>query len=639
LAIVLVLAGLIAGAFGLYKKFGLMRAAAAPKLNLLLITLDTTRADHLGCYGNAAAQTPNLDRLAQEGARFARCTSCSPLTLPSHASIMTGVCPNVHGARRNGTGHLSAANQTLAETLLAAGYRTAAAVGSFVLNRQFGVAQGFEDYHDVIRIGAGDALQAERRADVVCDDAIKLLQSHAAGRFFLWVHFYDPHYPYLSSRHPDPSSPEAYADEIAFMDENIGRLLAELRRLKLDADTLVVAVGDHGEGLGQHDESTHGFFLYDTTLHVPLIFRLPGKIDAGSVISSPVRTIDILPTSLDLLDRPEMPDIEGTSFCALFHGQNLPASLPSYSETFEANTQFGLSPLRSLERDGWKYILAPESELYDLTADPGESRDLASGQVEQAASLRQQLRSFVAEGLPPVPIDSQAGLNPDEVRRLESLGYVGHSTSLPSTLAAELDLFEPKGGNPRSYAAAIRLDSQARDAYANGQFAKAEELFRRLIQDMPDAPQPHAGLAKAVRSQGRLDEALEIVRATLESSPDNEYVRTTYGSLLTDAKRWEEAVAQFQLVLRQNPSNTTVLQNTGLALIFLGRLDEAEQHLQIGLSVQPDSTRLLRAMGALRARQNRMPEAAEYLRKALAIDPNYREAAEDLRQVERALPP
>ena len=627
---------LIAGAGLSWLGWRAKHPAAAPKLNLLLITLDTTRADHLGCYGDTAARTPNLDQLARDGVRFAQCVCSCPLTLPSHTSLMTGVNPYVHGARWNGTSYVSAANQTLAESLQAAGYRTRAAIASFVLNRQFGLAQGFEVYHDVVPPAAGAPLEAERRADAVCTDAIDLLQSLHGERFFLWVHFYDPHLPYVSQQHPDPTSPEAYADEISFMDEHVGRLLGELQRLKLDANTLVVAVGDHGEGLGQHDEPTHGYFLYESTLHVPLILRCPGVLGAGQAVAAPVRTIDVAPTILALLGCPELPNIEGTSLLPLLRGQELQTPLPAYAETFEANTQFGLSPLRSLRQDRWKFILAPEPELYDLADDPNESNNLASAQPELVARLPQELRTLIADAPPPVQRDAQAGLTAEDMKRLQSLGYVGAAATMPADLQSELDLITPHGGNPRDYAKLFHVSAQAREAIAKGRFAAAEGLYRQMIESLPAAPQPYAGLADALRGQQRVPEALDAVQAALARAPDDMHIRATYGSLLSDAGRWPEAAAQFQTVLRQAPRDTVVLHNMGVALAFLGKLDEAEQHFQLGLSIQADSPCLLQAMGVLRSRQGRLTEAVTYLRKALAIDPEFKQAAQDLQDVERS---
>ena len=319
----------------------------------------------------------------------------------------------------------------------------------------------------------------------------------------------------MSQQHPDAASPEAYADEISFMDEHVGRLLGELQRLKLDANTLVVAIGDHGEGLGQHDEPAHGFFLYESTLHVPLIFRCPGVLGAGLAVAAPVRTIDIAPTILALLGCPELPNIEGTSLLPLLRGQVLQSPLPAYAETFEANTQFGLSPLRSLRQGQWKFILAPEPELYDLADDPNESNNLASAQPDLVARLPQELRTLIADAPPPVQRDAQAGLTAEDMKRLQSLGYVGAAATMPADLQSELDSIAPHGGNPRDYASLFHVSAKAREAIAKGRFPAAEGLYREMIESLPAAPQPYAGLADALRGQQRVAEALDAVQAAL----------------------------------------------------------------------------------------------------------------------------
>ncbi|HVP12878.1 MAG TPA: sulfatase-like hydrolase/transferase [Phycisphaerae bacterium] len=635
-AIVLIITALLAGGVWTLHRLGVFSRFSTPKLNLLLITLDTTRADALGCYGGTNATTPNLDKLAAAGVRCTQCVTSCPMTLPAHASIMTGLSSFVHGARTNGTACVPASNLTLAKTLQAAGCRTRAVIASFVLNKQFGLDQGFEVYHDVVPPSAGAALEAERRADAVADDAIKLMQSLGSDRFFMWVHFYDPHRPYISARHPDRSSPEAYADEVSFMDEHIGRLLQELQRLKLDSNTLVVAVGDHGEGLGQHDEPTHGYFLYDTTLRVPLIFRCPGVLDVGRVVNPQIRTIDIAPTILALLGCDEMPGIQGANVLPLLRGQPMPSALPAYAESLEANAVFGLSPLRSLQRDGWKFILAPEPELYNLAADPNEANNLAAVEADRSARLRQELRTFIAEAPPPAQQNPTEGLKVEDVHRLRSLGYVGGTVSMPADRQAELDSFEPRGGNPRNYAKFFDSFSQAQESIKHGRFPKAERLAREMIEQIPSAAQPYGILAEALGGQQRVPEAIAAAQEALKRAPDDGYILSMYGSLLSDAGRWEDAAAQFRLVLGRNPRDIVVLHNMGVALAFLGRLDEAEQHFQLGLSIQPDSPCLLQAMGVLRSRQNRPTEAKAYLRKALAIDPNFQQAAKDLQDLEGA---
>jgi len=659
------------------------RRAAAGKFNVLLITADTTRADYLGCYGRERARTPNIDRLSAEGTLFTRCTTCSPFTLPSHSSILTAVYPYAHGARRNGTGRLAEANVTLAEALQEAGYRTQATVASFVLNREFGTAQGFEVYHQVVAEEARDALHAERKGDEVCADALEMLGALAEQRFFLWVHFYDPHYPYESARVRDADSPAAYEDEITFMDTQIGRLLHELARLGLERETLVVLVGDHGEGLGQHDELRHGTFLYDTTLHVPLILRCPTVVPNGKRVTARVRTIDIAPTILDLVGCPPWDHAQGVALRPLLSGDKPELELAAYAESLDANDQFGLSLLRSLSVGEWKYILAPKPELYQLASDAGEARNRQADEPSVATRMREQLRMLLAAA-PPPPAEEHVAVTLDDadIARLESLGYVA-SVGDDDHTRTELDRFEPQGGNPQDYAHLFTWKAQATGAMGRKAYGEAERLLRQLVEAVPDAAQQQVELANAVLQQGRLDEALgifehavamtsgdhsqpnqtipnlprvqlnlavalrgagrleEALKAYQRSvavAPDYGRARWAYGNfLLFVGRKYAEAATQLAIALEYMPDDLDTLHDLGVALTVLRRFDQAERYLQRALQNQPNTPRVLQAMGILRLQQRRLGEAAEYFRKTLKLKPNSPEAKAALQRVQQLM--
>ena len=606
--------------------------------SVLLITMDTTRADYLGCFGRTTAQTPNIDRLAREGTVFTRCTASAPLTLPSHASILTGVYPYVHGARENGTGRLAGSNETLAETLKAAGFATQATIASFVLNRQFGIAQGFDVYHEVARPASGSALSAERRGDEVCDDALAMLHSLAGQRFFLWVHFYDPHFPYVSERVKDESSPLAYADEIAFMDTQIGRLLSALRELRLEQDTLVVAVTDHGEGLNDHEEWEHGYFLYETTLHTPLIFRCPGVIPAGKTVSAQVRTIDIAPTVLDLLRLPAWEQAQGISLAGLVTGQKPDPNLAAYGETFLTQAEYGMSQLRSLTAGGWKFVWAPKPELYRLPSDPGEARNLVAEEPQHAADMLAQLRQLIADAPPPpAKEDSTAILTADDRNRLESLGYVAGPSSQDEGLT-ELDRFEPRGGNPRDYARSFKLISrELPQLRQQREYKRAEQLLRQLMESMPDAAHLPAHLAEVLDAQGRTDEAAQMFEHAVTLAPNDYLVRMKYGTFLRRSNRPADALAQFAVVVENWPHATEPISQVALVLGALGDFDAAEEKLQYALQLEPKNVRLLRALGVVYEDAGKLTDAIRYLNEALALDPTFQECEKDRDRVSQKL--
>ncbi len=377
--------------------------AARPGANVLLVTLDTVRADRVGCYGGAVA-TPALDRLAREGVRFAQASSPAPLTLPAHASLLSGLLPPAHGLRNNGAGAFPADRPTLATALAARGYRTAAFLGAFVLDRRFGLDRGFATYDDEIERGPDTApsLEAERRGDQVVDRALAWLERPGENDqpFFLWVHLYDAHAPYappapFRERHAG----RPYDGEVAFADAQVGRLLAALDRLGLAGDTVVAVAADHGEALGEHGELTHGFFLYEPTLHVPLLLRAPGNFRGGTVVETPVGLADLGPTLSGLVEgglavaAPE--GLAGRDLSAALLAGEEPPAADLYAETHYPEV-FGWSRLAALRRREVKYVDAPRPELYDLRRDPGEKTE--SFRQGGAAGIRRADRRDRASG-------------------------------------------------------------------------------------------------------------------------------------------------------------------------------------------------------------------------------------------------
>jgi arylsulfatase A-like enzyme len=363
LRVVLVVFGLTVLATGL---FFCQRVAFPRRPNVLLITLNTTRADRLGCYGYALALTPTLDALAAEGVLFERAYTPAPLTLPSHASIMTGLYPPKHGLLINGRGCLDESVSTLAEVVRDAGYDTGAFLGSFVLNSKFGLVRGFTEYDDDMTNTdpTDDGLHRQRDGIWVVDAALKWLGRSRKQPFFCWVHLYDPHAPYLahSDLFGDEFAQRPYDAEIAYDDRQFARLVGFLKTRGLDSRTLVVVVGDHGEGLGEHSELRHGMTLYNSTMHVPLIFRRSNHLSAGRRISTNVSMVDVSPTILELLGLSGLRNATGRSFKPALLGELLPA-IPCYGETDEPFIENGWSPQRSLTEGNWKYIKTTRQAL------------------------------------------------------------------------------------------------------------------------------------------------------------------------------------------------------------------------------------------------------------------------------------
>jgi arylsulfatase A-like enzyme len=428
------------------------RERPSRSLNVVIITLDTTRADRLPVYGFMDTSMPALEQLARAGVVFDQATSVSPLTLPAHTSLFTGLLPPGHGVRDNADEALAARHTTLAEVLHDRGFRTGAFVGSIVVGPERGLAQGFDRYSGVgsarpDRSPAEDPGQSpagsrgrQRRADAVVTDAIRWLDDVAGSRFFLWAHLYDPHGPY------DPPEPyrstysDPYIAEIAFADSQIGRLLDALEARRLMGRTIVIVAGDHGESLGDHGEQTHGVFIYESVLRVPLIIRSPA-VSPGR-IGGVVRLTDVMPTVLELLGIPA-PRMDGVSLVDLLTGRLPTLDLEAYSES-EYPRRLGWSPLRALRDGRFKLIDAPRPELYDLERDPFEERNVYAERQTMAAAMIQRLQVLAR---PHSPTGSQSSEKPAVLPSqltadLAALGYVGSRP--PRAHATSESLPDPK---------------------------------------------------------------------------------------------------------------------------------------------------------------------------------------------------
>lgn len=587
--------------------------------NVVLITLDTTRADHLGCYGHPDDPTPNIDRLAADGTRFAQCTSAAPSTLPSHATILTAAYPYVHGVRHNVGYRLTEANATLAEALKPAGYRTAAYVGAFVVNRDTGLDQGFDTYDDPGR-------RHERPADEVCDGAIDWIRRQANEKFFLWAHFFDPHYPYDPPEPFRSSCPDPYQGEIVFADQQVGRLLEELHRLGLEEKTLVVLTADHGEGLGQHAEQTHLYFVYDTTMSVPLIFCCPGQIPRGSVVPTQVRNVDIAPTVLAFLGLPTesaLPDAQGTSLVMRMLGEADQSDLAAYGETLAGRIVLGTSALRCLRTGGWKYIHAPRPELYDIRQDPGETNNLVAREAQRAAAMRERLREIIAASPEPAAADdASVRLDQATLDRLQGLGYAGGSSAAPFSALNEVDRFDPVGEDPKDHATDFAAVGRAMDLLQNGRYADAEAIYRRLLSAFPDTAELGMQLARSVFLQNRFEEAIALHRNLLKSHPDSARVHYGLGKLLDRIGRRPEAIGHFAAAVRFDPDYPEAHYDLGVALSREGRSVEALDCFREAIRARPTYVDARINLGAGLAAAGKLDEAIEQYGQALRLAPD-----------------
>jgi choline-sulfatase len=617
---------------------------AAVRLNLLLVTLDTVRADHLGAYGYRAAETPFLDRLAREGLRFEHAVSAVPLTLPSHATILSGLTPPHHGLRNNGAGRFPTDRETLATRLSAAGYHTGAFVGAFVLDHRFGLDRGFEIYDDEIeRDPSRDSggLDAERPGSVVVDRALAWLAKTADDRdrpFFAWVHLYDAHAPYTPpepyrSRHKDAP----YDGEIASVDAQVGRLLEFLEKRGLSKRSVVAVIADHGEALGEHGELTHGLLLYEPTLRVPLIVKAPGVVAAGGVLVEPVSTADLTPTLEGLLGGKLAPAasagsgaaaaLDGRDLSASLHKGIEPAEVDLYAET-EYPRIFGWSGLYALRRGRLKYVAAPRAELYDLSRDPGESANILAGEARRVdldirlARLQENAR---------VP-DAPTGPSAETVARLASLGYIGGKPPTAAPGSAEpRRLLDPKD--------MVRLFRQFEEsnwAIQAGRFDAAKKMLEPLVQADPDNSVFRGLLAKACRRSGDLPRAITLYRRAAAAAPDDPEVRYNLAVTLQEAGRNIEALAAVAEAIRRDPARPEAHNALGISLSQSGKPEQALAEFDRAAELDPRDARAQNNRGNVLRQLGRFDEAERAYRRAIELAPRYAEAVNGLGTLEVA---
>jgi arylsulfatase A-like enzyme/Flp pilus assembly protein TadD len=570
------------------------------KPSVILITIDTLRADHVGCYGAQMVKTPTLDALAHDGVVFERAISQVPLTWPSHAVILTGTYPFQNGVQDFTGEPLAQQFRSVAQAFQQAGYTTGAVVSAFVLDRSWGLARGFDFYDDAFSAETfeeKDTGLVDRRAEESVAHAIAWLKNNPRRPFFLWLHLYDPHSPYDP---PEPYRSEyrshLYDGEIAYADHELGNLMSWLKQNHLYDSSLIVALSDHGESLGEHDEDEHGFFVYNATVHVPLIVKPP----AGSGITAgrrpePVETTAVAPTLLQLAGVKDSADpihaqfqshallgISHTGGLAKNEVGNPRAKDPAYSETFLAFSSFGWSPLHALENERFHFIDAPKPELYDLEADPGETRNIAAQQPATVAVLQEEMQALLAHN-PFTRQDVGAGnLNPDAQEKLRALGYFGFRAAV-SAASLKRGLADPKD-----------------KLWEFNAILKAEDAFHQHDDDRAEA----------------------LLLQVQEQDPDIYAIPFLLGKWALGRQNWGRAADQLQRCLALNPHSDQAMIGLASALARLGRTDESEQWIQKALEQSPENSRAWYELGKIRAKTD--PAAAlEAWNKALGIQPNF----------------
>ncbi|MGD0782853.1 MAG: sulfatase-like hydrolase/transferase [Candidatus Aminicenantales bacterium] len=560
------------------------RLRGGQEYNVVLITLDTTRADRIHCYGFPDIETPTIDRFAREGIRFERCFSQTPLTLPSHTTIMTGTYPPFHGVRDNGGFIVPPALKTLAESFKERRYQTAAFVAAYVLDSKWGLNQGFDYYFDKFDLSRFETISlgtVQRPANEVMDEALSWLEKAKSGKFFTWIHLYDPHTPYEPPPPFDKKFRHPYLGEIAFADSQIGRLWDFLETNKLRDKTLIVFAADHGESLGAHQEQTHGFFIYQETLHVPLIVVTPfGRLK--NVVSPQVVTLaDVMPTVLELAGLPIPAEVQGRSLVPLFFEPNkdIPGLGFAYSETYYPRFHYGWSDLKSYQDRRFKLIMAPDLELYDVANDPREQKNLAAENPQAARELYAQAARFMEQTSRNALSLDLTKMDEETKQRLAALGYVG-SFSDTSAMEGKTLL------NPREKIGVFNALNKARETGMEG---KADEAIRDILAIIADDP--------------------ELVDAYF-----------TLGNVLFKERRFKDSLQAFRLALERKPDDSFTIINMANCLTALGRPGEAEKTILDFLAKGFQDSQLYHLLGGLNFAQKKYDQAIVYFEKCLSLN-------------------
>jgi arylsulfatase A-like enzyme/Tfp pilus assembly protein PilF len=602
-------------------------ATAADRPSVLLVTLDTTRADRMGFLGSPRGVTPQLDLLAKESVVFERAYAQAPITTVSHATVLSGTFPQFHKVNDFGV-PLPAALPYLPALLKAEGYRTAAFVGSLILDPRNGLApgfdRGFEVYDAGFKVRRGKESRydtMERRAGEVVSRALAWLAANANGGapFLLWVHLYDAHDPY------DPPEPwksrfakAPYDGEIAYVDAMVGKLVAGLRAAQQLERTAVLVLADHGESLGEHGESTHGAFLYDSTLHVPLLIRLPGHRHAGRRVAARVSLVDLLPTVLEITALDAQPAAQGQSLLPLLTAAKA-ADRASYAETDYPKRAFGWSSLAAWRIEKFLFVKAPRRELYEIATDPSSARNLALEQGEVANRIQEQMEAFRAKTGGSVVASPETTLDPALLERLAALGYVSGAGSPVASPATS-------GIDPKDRIGVANTLHEAIVSVEGGEFARAATLLGKVVASDPQIQMAQLQLGLARARQRQFADALAPLRKAIEMQPDNPVAHYEMGLCLFETGDWKTSAGHFEIVVSRMPKFADARFSLGSVYARIDRVPEAMKELRAALDLEPQHYRANLLLGRLLTLLGQPAAGLPHLERAASKEPDSSEA-------------
>ena len=594
-------------------------AAALRPMNLVVVTIDTLRPDHIHCYGYPKIETPTLDAVAQAGVLFENAVTPTPLTPPSHASIFTGLYPTKHHVRNTGGFILQTSSTTLATILEQQGWDTAAFVSSAVLKKLFGFNRGFAVYDDQMP-NPGNKQEfledPERNATATVDRALHWLEAQNGKPYFLWVHVYDPHLPY---RPPAPFR-EKYKDrlydgEIAYADHELGRLFDAVHKKSAADKTVIAVLSDHGESLGEHGEYTHGIFLYDATLRVAFLMSGPG-IPAGLRVKQQARTIDFLPTILELMGGKPPTPVEGASLVPAFSGSDANTAV-SYAETLYPKINMGWAELRAIRTNRWKYIRAPKPELYDLSQDPTEHANVIQSHTPEVQKFEAQLKAVIgADGTEKVQTELVDQRTMDQ---LKSLGYLSGQAARAYDLTGQ-------GIDPKDRAGILKLLAVAEDPDSHTPEPRRIGLLEQALKQDPTNPDLYYQLGGKYEKNGRHADAMKLYYSAIQKGMDSGRLHSRIGDLLVRSGRKDEAIVEYEKAAQFNPSDAESQTNLATAYLEKGRVADAERVFKWIVTANPSYAAAYNGLGLIAVQRQDAMSARGYFEKAVQLDPDLVEA-------------
>jgi arylsulfatase A-like enzyme/Flp pilus assembly protein TadD len=624
--------------------------AAQESPNVLFIIIDTLRADHLGCYGDKEIKTPNIDSIAKEGTLFQNAITQAPLTFPSHTTMFTSTYPQQSNAWDNGSYRLASSEVTLAQILQDKGYATGAFVSTVVLDAKYGLNRGFQTYDDAIGKNQGDRvikfMDDERTADQTAPLAIKWLKDNKDKKFFLWVHFYDPHGIY------NPPSPykemyknDLYSGEVSFADHYVGKVLSTLKELGLKDKTLIVFAGDHGEGLGEHGETGHGIFVYDETLKVPLIFSYPKLIAQDRVVKEQVRLIDIMPTILDLVNIKKNKEIQGQSLAGILKGEEKPQDRTAFSVTRYAQIHFNWSEMQSWRTKDWKYIKSTEPELYNISKDPDELVNLIDKRKDIAKSMEKDLDEFFKKTAAPEKKENKIEVDEQTKKQLMSLGYVSGSETTQGKAPVPIKMIKVMQAMTAAdkmvnsgltneaiakYKEIIKEDPENMEAYSHialclksmQRYDEAIKYFKKAASFKNDVAEVHDGLGNIYKSMGKPALAFEEFQRALKLEPDDPGITNNIGWCYQQVMNFNKALEYYEKAIKLDPNLATTHANMAICYRVKGNLYKATEELDIALKQDPKLAFAYSERGAVLAIQGKLDEATVNCKKAIELAPD-----------------